>query len=60
MTVLVEVAADFLDIFEIRGLETGPAAMARPGCGASRRPDGVRFADDETGLATVVRFDARA
>lgn len=53
--VLVEVDADFLDIFEIRGLETGPAKMAtqvrsEPTC------DGIRFVDDETGLSTVVRF----
>ena len=53
--VVIEADADFADIFEIRGLETGPAAMpalTRP----QPTPDGVRFADGETGLATLVRF----
>ena len=56
MTVRVEVAADFLDIFQIRGLETGPAALSA-GLRSEQTPDGVRFADDATGLATLVRFD---
>jgi glycogen debranching enzyme len=53
--VLVEVDADFLDIFEIRGLETGPATMATQ-VRSEPTSDGIRFADDETGLSTVVRF----
>ena len=55
VSVLVEVDADFADIFEIRGLETGPATMTTR-VRAERTSDGIRFADDETGLATVVRF----
>jgi glycogen debranching enzyme len=55
VSVLVEVDADFADIFEIRGLETGPATMTTH-VRSEPTSDGVRFADDETGLATVVRF----
>ena len=55
VSVLVEVDADFADIFEIRGLETGPVSMTT-NVRAARTSDGIRFADDETGLATVVRF----
>ena len=53
--VLVEVDADFLDIFEIRGLERGPPTMATQ-LRSEPTSDGIRFADDETGLSTVVRF----
>ena len=55
VTVRVEVAADFLDIFQIRGLETGPA-MPPEQVARVITPDGVRFTDDATGLATVVHL----
>jgi glycogen debranching enzyme len=54
-TVRVEVAADFLDIFEIRGLETGPT-IASPEATRELTEDGVRFIDDATGLGTVVHL----
>ena len=55
VAVRVEVAADFLDIFQMRGLETGPTtASAR--LSSEPTSDGVRFGDDATGLATLVRF----
>jgi len=53
--VRLEVAADFLDIFQVRGLETGPAAPSEQ-VARQITPDGVRFADDATGLATAVRL----
>ncbi len=58
VTVRVEVAADFLDIFQIRGLETGPAT---PSEGLTREvtPDGLRFTDTATGLGTVVHLRPR-
>jgi glycogen debranching enzyme len=54
VSVLVDVDADFADIFEIRGLETGPATTTP--VRVQLTSDGIRFADDETGLTTVVRF----
>ena len=53
--VRVEVAADFLDIFQMRGLETGTPTPSSQ-LSSEPTPDGVRFVDDATGLATLVRF----
>ncbi|MDX6555231.1 MAG: hypothetical protein QOD86_1426 [Miltoncostaeaceae bacterium] len=52
----VDLAADFADIFAIRGLDTGPMpAAAAPRAAATS--EGVRFWDDETSLSTLVRFE---
>jgi glycogen debranching enzyme len=51
----LEVAADFLDIFQIRGLETGPTAPSEQ-VARHLTADGVRFVDDATGLATVAHL----
>lgn len=53
--VVVDVDADFADIFAIRGLS------ARPGSPVARvhtatTSDSIRFSDDGTGLSTVVRL----
>ncbi len=55
VSVRIEVGADFADIFQIRGLETGPATVPAH-VRAEPMPEGMRFADDETGLTTIVRF----
>ncbi len=55
VSVRIEVGADFADIFQIRQLETDPATTPAH-MHAEPMPDGMRFADDETGLATNVRF----
>ena len=54
--VLLEVAADFADIFAIRGLSSAPLPPPAS-VHTSRRPsDGIRFWDEETGLSTLVRL----
>ena len=53
--VLIEVDADFADIFAIRGLNTGPVSPAIP-VHTAATSDCIRFCDDETGLSTVVRL----
>lgn len=50
--VVVEVDADFADIFAVRGMSTGSGAPVR----AMPTADGVRFRDEETGLSTDVHF----
>jgi glycogen debranching enzyme len=56
--VAVDVAfdADFADIFQIRGMEAGLDAVSEH-VRSTTTADGARFFDDETGLATVVRFE---
>lgn len=55
VSVVVDVEADFADIFQIRGVETGPGTI---GVTAHALPtsDGMRFSDEETALGTRVRF----
>lgn len=53
--VLVEMDADFADIFAIRRLNTGTVPAAAP-VRAEATSDGICFRDDETGLSTVVRL----
>ena len=55
VSVLLEADADFADIFAIRGLETGPATLSTH-VRTTPTSDGIRFADEETGLTTVVRY----
>ena len=53
--VVVEVDADFADIFAIRGLSTGqgsPVARVH----TATTSDCIRFSDDESGLSTAVRL----
>ncbi len=53
--VLLEVGADFADIFAIRGLSS---ALLPPAASVHTAPtvDGIRFWDEETGLSTLVRL----
>lgn len=56
--VQVDLDADFVDIFAIRGLITGPPGPAAP-VHAAVGHDDVRFHDEETGLSTLVRLAPR-
>ena len=53
VAVAVELDADFVDIFAIRGVTTGSAA-AHPPAEVATTPGEIRFSDAETGLATSV------
>ncbi len=55
VSVVVELDADFADIFAIRGLNTGSTPASVPVL-AEVTSDGMCFSDPETGLSTVVRL----